>query len=261
MIANLRWLWDGAASVFIATALILCLLLIAMVMQKRETKENPGWWALAIGLLVQLLILWAMIGKHPQISYLLSVSAVLPILLALALDVFLERGLQAQKLAGLIGGIALIGFVIGLTLAIQNHYRGVYEVRRTEEVISLELQKYARSAGKSIKDMTILWGYGVPSRCLALRFGNVYTEAAIFRSEINEFCPNEWMYNVWSGRVELLTASGPLSENKDWDIVILPEKFIPESSGYVGEITLTDARTRRYGRVAIIKTSFISANK
>jgi hypothetical protein len=205
--------------------------------------------------MAQLIVLWAVIGKHPGEAYLLSIAAVLPILLALALEVFLERGIRAQRLAGLIGLIAVLGFIFGWVVAIRDHSRTVADVIRADEVIAQELEKYANDSDKSVEDMTILWGYGVPSRCYALRFGNVYTENGALTDEINELCPNEWMYDVWGGYVELPNAYEPLSENFDWDIVILPERYLPESSGSIGEITVTDALTQGFGRIAIIKSS------
>jgi hypothetical protein len=255
MIDNLRWLWNQSAAVFIATGVILFLLLIAIIWQKQSRQVKPGWWALTIGLMAQLIVLWAVIGKHPGEAYLLSIAAVLPILLALALEVFLERGIRAQRLAGLIGLIAVLGFIFGWVVAIRDHSRTVADVIRADEVIAQELEKYANDSDKSVEDMTILWGYGVPSRCYALRFGNVYTENGALTGEINELCPNEWMYDVWGGYVELPNAYEPLSENFDWDIVILPERYLPESSGSIGEITVTDALTQGFGRIAIIKSS------
>ena len=261
MIDNLRWLWNRSASVFIATGVVILLLLIAIVWRKQARELKPGWWALTIGLLAQLLVLWVLIGKHPGKTYLLSVAAVLPIVLALALEVFLERGERAQKLAGLIGVLAILGFAAGWFLAVRDHSRIVADVRKADEVIAHELEKYSASSEKSIEDMTILWGYGVPSRCYALRFGNVYTEDAALTGEINELCPNEWMYDVWGGYVELPNAYEPLSENYDWDIVILPERYLPESTGSIGEITVTDALTPGYGRVVLIKTSYPGPGK
>jgi hypothetical protein len=216
---------------------------------------KSGWWALTIGLLAQLIVLWGVIGKHPGEAYLLSIAAVLPILLALSLEVFLERGGRAQKLAGSIGLIAILGFFLGWAVALQDHSRIVSEVIRTDEVIAQELEKYANDSGKSVEDMTILWGYGVPSKCYALRFGNVYTENGALTSEINELCPNEWMYDVWGGYVELPNAYEPISENYDWDVAIMPERYLPEPSGSIGEITVTDALAPGYGRVAIIRVS------
>lgn len=255
MIDNLRWLLNQSAAVFIATGVVLLLLFIAMVLRKQSRQVKPGWWALTIGLLAQLIVLWAVIGKHPGEVYLLSIAAVLPILLALALEVFLDRGIGAQRLAGSIGLIVVLGFSLGWVVAIRDHSRIVADVRRADEVIAQELEKYASSSDKSIEDMTILWGYGVPSRCYALRFGNVYTEDGALIGEINELCPNEWMYDVWGGYVELPNAYEPLSENYDWDIVILPERYLPEISGSIGEITVTDALIHGFGRVAIIKVS------
>ncbi len=261
MIDNLRWLWNRSASVFIATGIVILLLLIAIIWRKQARDSKPGWWALTFGLLVQLIVLWALIGKHPGKTYLLSVAAVLPIVLALALEVFLERGVGTQKLAGLIGTLAILGFVGGWFLAIRDHSQIVADVKKADEVIAYELEKYSTSSQTSIEDMTILWGYGVPSRCYALRFGNVYTGDAALTGEINELCPNEWMYDVWGGYVELPNAYEPLSENFDWDIVILPEQYLPEAYGSVGEITVTDALTPGYGRVVIIKASYPDPDK
>jgi hypothetical protein len=142
--------------------------------------------------------------------------------------------------------------VYAFVISLIDHNRWFQQIRETEHTIQSVLNEYLEERETSRNELTILWGYGVPSRCFSLRYANAYTGSSALREEINEICPNEWMYDVWGGYVELPDAYEPLARNEDWDVVILPERYIPEDSETFSRLVITDAMTRRYGRISLL---------
>ena len=60
----------------------------------------------------------------------------------------------------------------------------------------------------------ILWGFGTPSRCFGLRFGDSYTEQS-FAAEIDRLCPREGLYDIFTGSIQLPAQA------EDWDLLVL----------------------------------------
>jgi hypothetical protein len=93
------------------------------------------------------------------------------------------------------------------------------------------------------------------SSCIySLRYGSGSTEGQALEKEIDEICPNEYMYDVCIDRVVLSTAYEPVEENTDWDLIFLPERFLPDKSGIIESIKIFDVDTRRYGKLAVIRS-------
>jgi len=103
---------------------------------------------------------------------------------------------------------------------------------------------FSSTSGKNPESLSILWGYGVGSRCFALHFGDFWAGNA-FSEEIPRLCPNEGRYDVWSDQ-------GKLSTNMEWDIIIVPERHLPKDAGEYGTVIFSDAETTRHGKVVFI---------
>jgi len=148
--------------------------------------------------------------------------------------------------------LSIIGFLLGALISFTDHRKLVNQVARADSEIEAAINSYMDETEKSRDELVILWGYGVPSRCFALRYGNTSTEGAALTKEIDEICPGQWLYDVFGGFVELPTAYEPLSENRDWDIVILPERFLPSESTNLGRVVISDAQTQGYGNLVFL---------
>ena len=99
--------------------------------------------------------------------------------------------------------------------------------------------------------MTILWGYGIPSRCYALRFGDSYAGHAL-QGEIDYLCPNEWEYNVFTEEVQIGSKFQRLEDSNDWDILFVREAFVPSPSDNIGEIKVVSAEPEGFGRIVVV---------
>jgi hypothetical protein len=223
-----------------------------MIRRRIHFKRDAGWSAMAVGVAIQFVLLWGLIGKHPGPNYLLSVAAMLPIMFLLGLGPFIEDEGNKEWIPIVIGTLLIVGFLVGLVVAVRDQRDWRQQIVASDKAVEQIVQNHLEATNQKRGDLTILWGYGVPSRCYALRYANVYTEGAALRAEIDEICPNEWMYDVWGGYVELPLAYEPLVENDDWDVVILPERYIPEGIGRDVVVIYTEAETRGYGRVAVL---------
>jgi hypothetical protein len=249
---NLLWLWERGQVVFLISLVAIVLVIVAMMRQRKHFRRVPGWWAMTIGGVLQFLLLWFMIGKHPGTNYLVSVAALLPILFLLSFMPFLKDDTKRAYVPLILGAVLIVLFLSGLVAAIKDQRSWAKQVRASEAAIDEIVQSHLEVTGKTREELTILWGYAVPSRCYALRFANASTEGGALGEEIDEICPNEWMFDVWGGYVELPKAYEPLVENDDWDVVILPEIYVPSGIESVAKVFHTEIQTRGFGRVTIL---------
>jgi len=251
MLRNVGRLWDSSGTLFIGAAFIVALTIVAMRARRWQVREDPGWWSACLALLLQLVLLWGLIIKHPGEPYLLGIAGILSVLLALALTGLLSSKGRIVAVGRTAVAIFLLGFAGGMWMALESHFHLVSQVRTSEEVISREIDAYGRRTGLEREEMTILWAYGIPSRCYALRFGNSYAGRAL-QEEIDSVCPNEWEYVIWTDDVRIGSNLQALQDNNDWDLLFVPEAFVPPAYDNIAEIKVTSAETERYGRIVVV---------
>jgi hypothetical protein len=258
--ANVAGLWNQGWTVILGVATITALTFLGMRARKWRMREDPGWWSASIALLVQDVVLWSAIIKHPGETYLLGVAAILPVQLALALTGLLSSSGRALAIGRTAVAIFFVALVGGMWASLGSHLRGVAQVRTSEDVISGEIEDYAQRNGLDRGNVTILWGYGVPSPCYALRFGNGYASGAL-QAEIDSVCPNEWEYLVWTDLVRKGPRLQPLQEDDTWDLLFVAEAFTPQDYSNVGEVKITSAETEGFGRIVIVTSRRDRANR
>jgi len=248
---NLRRLWPQSPWTFIMTFLIVGLVFVAMRAGKGGPCQHPAWWASALSLLSMLALVWWAIGKHPGTHYLVAVAAVLPLLLGLALEVLVRREGWGGALAIGAGGLIVASFAVGGAMSAAGQARTARQIAAAEEILERTFRQYAARLGKDRAQLTILWGYGVPSRCMALRFGDLSTGLAL-EDEVDALCPNEWAYEVWGGYVQYPGAHTMASVRRPWDLIIVPGRALPLPSEEVGGVLDTGLPTPGYGTIQIL---------
>jgi hypothetical protein len=253
LVDNLLWLWNRGEVVFISSALVLFLLFGTIIISTLRSESRRWWWAAVIGVLIQCIVILLLIAKHPGVNYLVSVAALLPIIIMLAIEPFLHMDSRFSLLPGLAGIVLLSLYVVSFITALVDNHNWREQVLATDAAIVNTIDEITSETGKSREELTILWGYGVPSRCYALRYGNSSTEGSSLSEEIDEMCPNEYVYDVWIDRVMLPRAYESIGENSDWDLLIVPERFIPDVFHDRVRLTTLELWTRNYGRVAILQ--------
>jgi hypothetical protein len=226
---NFAELWSQGGETILAAALaILLLTAVAMTARRRYVLSDPGWWAAAFGGSAQLLLSTLLILKHPGQVYLLALAAILPVLFLL-----LVESLPSTRWAGTLVGVAAlavgVGFVLAVAQSLGAHEHRVQRAASAEMEIGQVVETYAGAVGRPVDDITILWGYGTPSRCFALRFGNTYA-GGLFGDEIREVCPQEWIFNVRDQVAELPEETLPLDSTDHWDVLVILERNLNEST-------------------------------
>ena len=226
---NFAELWSqGGETVLAASLAILVLTAAAMIARRRYVLSDPGWWAAALGGSAQLLLTTLLILKHPGQVYLLGLAAILPVLFLLLVE-SLPRTRWAGTLVGMAALVVGVGFVLSVAQSVVAHQRRLQRAAAAEMEIGQVVETYAGAIGRPVDDITILWGYGTPSRCFALRFGNTYV-GGLFGGEIRGVCPREWIFNVRDQVAELPGETLPLDSTDNWDVLVILERNLNEST-------------------------------
>jgi hypothetical protein len=191
-----------------------------------------------------LLSLWLLIGKHWSRLYLLAVAAVLPLLLAIGLEALLSLRGRWRTVVSAISLAVILIFLLGGIRAAIDHFGAVHGLARAERAVAEFIQAYAAQRSARPEDLTVLWGYGTPTRCSALRYGDDLS-GGYLQSEITSLCNNQWFYEDFSQRVIIPGTDPQLESNTAWDILILPENYAPHIAGrFAQTLNLADFGAR-----------------
>jgi len=169
----------------------------------------------------------------------MGLVAAIPVTMALSLPVYARFG---NTFPGILAAVILVMFLNSIRLGVQSNRQLAAWMLQSEAEVEQHLDRAASRAGKDAASLTILWGYGAPSRCYALRFGDSYT-GGVFRDKIDELCPNDWIFDIWREKAYLPSGPVSLSESSEWDILVIPADHIPGESAALGNMeTSTDGR-------------------
>jgi hypothetical protein len=240
MLENLISLWQQAPIVFIAAGMSLLLIGAALLLHRQKMNLNPGLWGVAIGLSSQLIVTLLIILKHPGKIYLLAVAAILPVLYSIAYALLTNSHRFIRQGMVVLGTLILIGFFFGIFQAINENREMITNIHLMEADLGEHRINYSESNDINLDDQSVLWSYGISSPCFALYFGNSYASDT-FTEEIQQVCPQEGRYNVWSD-------GDNLSADEKWDIIVIPEKFLPNNAEEYGSIEVSDAISK-YGQI------------
>ncbi len=213
--------------VIFALTLLLAVAMVAIFVRWRKNfADKPELWAMAAGLLAQLVIAFILIIKQPLFLYMLAIAATLPVLTLVVLR-FLEGHPLYPRLQGVFFAIVLVGVTLNLVATLSTRHANALEYAYLDQELARQRAAYARQTGRGLNDLVILWTYGTVSRCNALSFGNGYTDRA-FRQELDEICPNQSALSLWIWDQNQITVQPPeKAQNfqipiKDvkWDLII-----------------------------------------
>ena len=217
---NLTWLWGGFQIFFISLAFVYSLFLYSKYTKRTHLRIDAGWWAMAFAIGIQSVVLLLLITKHPGGAYLLSLSALVPIILALIYSALKKVGRSHQTALIILSAVILVSF--GKSFI--RHRDLLRDISENIDAMMSEYERirveYSKDSGKNIDELITVWGYQTASPCYGLRFGNIYTNGA-FKSEIDEICPRDWIYIEYDYRLDGADGRYHLDENKDWDILVL----------------------------------------
>lgn len=227
--ANLHALWGELPGLFLGLALGGVLILLALYRHRGRLRQHSGLWAFCLGTAGQIILMLALIVKHPGASYAQGPAACLAVLLPVVLKLLNSPEGENQK------GPRLLTFglsLLFLTAFSYNLYRSVVirefrsqHIRQAQAEITQDLREMDFPPGRT---MTRLWTYGLPSNCYALWYGNSYAGGALADS-IAGLCPHDLELNIWSERVQLPSGSQVPLEEVDWNVIIATETTLRDN--------------------------------
>lgn len=232
---NFSSLWSGGQWFFLGLIFLFGSLIASMMINRKHLRAQAGWWSTAIGIFVLMIGSLLLVLKHPGRFYMLSIVAGIPILLTLFFSTLRERG-RVVKIGLLMLSVTFLGIYASNVI---RFVEGRDSTARTLQSRSIEYQQikadYALENELDPDSVLTLWSYGTASPCMALRFGNIYANGA-FVKEINELCPSDWLYDVWSEAVIVPSGSFNLEGYEDWDILVISERYLPDDLERYGKV-------------------------
>ena len=241
---NLKMMMVDSPGILLALTATLSIITLAFAADRHHLKRKAGLFGIAIGLSFQALFSLFLILKHPGPIYLLAISATLPLLLGVGYSLMREVYPKAKDVFMGLGAIILLGFIMNLSQSFSGQQDSFANLHNIENEIARFKIQYAAEVGKDPEALTTFTGYGIPSRCFSLRFGNIYA-GGIFNEEIDEICPYEGIYDVFFGSPEIVASDS-------WDLLIIPENKLPDSIEEVGTISLSNLLSQGYGRIVFV---------
>ncbi len=219
-IFNLGRLWRYNESLFIVWLVSILGLAWVFTLQKRKNELIPSIWAFLLGIYLQFFILMVLFGKHPGHRYLLSISALLPILL---LAVSGLVGSQARSMT-LLFGIILAGltglFFTKLDQNLADHLDRIGYLDQYQTEVKQFRKQVQDQAGLDPDDITVYWTYNTWSPCYARWLGNEFSKNR-FTDQVLEICPRDLQFDIWN---KSITNPRNLKDPGELNILIVNQR-------------------------------------
>jgi len=255
--ANFIALWGELRLLFISICLLIGVVVVIAILQRRSIKTNAGLWAVALGLIVQVGLMSALVIKHPGVIYMQAVAAALPLVLAVVFSLMHGSQPQMKSMPRLIKfGLSIVIFAIftfGLIRSFIFHDAETKHVQSAVEEIEIFLDDFTLDQALDRSSLTTLGIYGMPSKCLALWYGNQYAGYTL-ADEISSICPRDLIYDLWENRVILADGSSVPLDQSNWDILVAYEAALKDFPyiAEIGEVVYSETQLGTFGRIVYV---------
>lgn len=257
---NLLVLVNQAKVLFIGLAFTLASLAAAFFRRSSAGRSQPALWACALGFLAQLIVMLALVVKHPGILYLQAVAVSIALLLSVTLALLREEIREGSKFWRMgMFGMSLVVFVLfafNVVRAVRFHHLEREHVRVAEREIAGFIQTERVQRAGAGGELVRLWVYGTPSDCHALWYGNRYADR-IFSAEIGTVCPKDLTYDLWERQITLPDSSMVPLSAVSWDALIAYEAALLEFPhlNELGQVIYSEFKLGPFGRIVYILNS------
>jgi len=256
-VANFIALWGELRLLFIFMGLLIGVVVVMVILQRRSIKTNAGLWAVALGIIVQVGLMSVLVIKHPGVIYMQAVAAALPLLLAVVFSLMHFSGSHKGSFDRLVKfGISILIFAIfafALTRSITIHDAETKHVGSAVEEINTYLDDFAREQGLDRPSLTTLGIYGMPLECQALWYGNQYADYTL-ADEISSICSRDLIYDLWENRVVLADGSSVPLDQSEWDVIVAYEAALIDFPylAEIGKVVYSETRLGTFGRIVYV---------
>jgi hypothetical protein len=168
-----------------------------------------------------------MFGKQPGTRYLLSISAIFPLVIISIFGLIHNQSKSSTLMFSMIlTGLVILLFTNFNKSITKHNETGIYFSEYQNEVNSFKATQLNES-GFSSNNITYYWTYNTLSPCYSLWLGNDFSESK-FTEEILNLCPQDLQYDIWKNPLDEI---GNLKEINRLNILILNDRnfnFIDE---------------------------------
>lgn len=198
---NFIQMFNETVELFILSGLVIGIVTVLMCFFRKNIRGQEGNWAITFGLTIQLLVLFALVIKHPRSRYLLSVAATLPILLAAIYHIIKQQTKASYISSSILLIIIIAGFGTNIIRSVTRHQNRTSYYQSYNMEITNFLENHADAQDLTMEDLSLYWTYSTYySPCFSLWFGNDWAKG-IFSNEISSVCNSNYSLNIWSGRI------------------------------------------------------------
>src|SRR6266540_42615 len=188
--SNLHDMVTTAPLVFLVMLASPLISLFIFLQRNSRVPGNHSIWALNFSLLLQCGMITLAILKHPGEHYLLSLTATLPILLLVIVELSDFNWRFRRQFGNALIIFSIISISAFALLSIKNRHAELLEARAVEAVINRVITEQEIRLNKKPGELLILRTNETYSYCSALIYGDFFT-AGVFATEINALCPSQ----------------------------------------------------------------------
>ena len=219
--ASIGFWWTNIRLMILILLATLILLVVFTSLTRKTNQSIPaGDFAMVVGLLFHIgLVLLLMTKAALKLRYSLSLAAILPVFVFIALKLLETTSWRINKLLPLFYGMILIGVITSLISQMQLVDRRAYQQQDAQVAKVQAINRLAQVKKVKEYDIVVVYAYAVPMKCAGMLQATNWI--GNFQKEMSEICPNQ--YAIWESSIKLNTAV-PVRDIEDinWDIVIWP---------------------------------------
>jgi len=218
---SINFWWENIRPMILVLLVTLVILgMIASWKRKSGEKMNASVFAMVSGLVFQSVLIMLLMSKAAlKLRYSLSLAAILPVLILLALKLLETIPWKTIQPKRAFYGIVIVGVVFSLISQINLQRQRAF-VEQDAAIAKMQaVTRLAKEKKVNEEDIVVVYAYAVPLKCAGLLQASNWIGS--FGKEIAVVCPNQ--YAIWDTNIEL-NISEYATDIKDitWDLVIWP---------------------------------------
>ena len=185
---------DKDLPILFALSALLAVMFVSLMIWKRSSLEQAaGFWALGMGILIQMIVVLLLVLKHPMDRYLLPLAATIPVFIMVIWRLLDRTPWLRRGFAWVIIVFVFAWFPATAINFFGSQYNQAQMVENIDQQNNQIIRNYDNRVNKKENEAIILWTYESYSPCYSLWFGNE-SAWSVFNHELSEICPNQYSF-------------------------------------------------------------------